>query len=177
MTQAIQQGTILDLAHFISMKVGDTVFMQAGTIHALGPGLLVYEVQESSDITYRVFDWNRPQTGRRVLHIDKSLAVANPAARSEASPTPDLKDGQTLTLCNSEYFTLELLNAQKQTLELDTHNESFHALTIIDGAARFSCGGEQLPLNRFDSVLVPSASGVYHLEPQEGGFRALKSSL
>jgi mannose-6-phosphate isomerase len=177
MTQAIQQGTILDLAHFIPMKAGYTVFMQAGTIHALGPGLLVYEVQESSDITYRVFDWNRPQTGRRVLHIDKSLAVANPAARSEASPTPALRDGQTLTLCNSEYFKLEIMNVQKQTLELDTHHESFHALTIIDGAARFSSEGEQLSLSKFDSVLVPSASGIYHLEPQEGGFRALKSSL
>jgi mannose-6-phosphate isomerase len=177
MTQAIRQGTILDLAQFIQMKAGDTVFMQAGTIHALGPGLLVYEVQESSDITYRVFDWNRPQTGRRVLHIDKSLAVARPAARSQALPTPALRDGETLTLCNSEYFTLEILDARKQMLELDTHHESFHALTIIDGAARFSSGGEQLLLSRFDSVLIPAASGVYRLEPQEGGFRALKSSL
>ena len=79
------------------------------------PVLLVYEVQESSDFTYRVFDWNRPQTGRRVLHIDKSLAVANPAASSQPVPTPEMKDGES-QIMQSEYFTLELLNSQKQAL-------------------------------------------------------------
>lgn len=177
MTKAIREGTILDLANFIEMKGGETVFMRAGTIHALGPGLMVYEVQESSDFTYRVFDWNRPQIKGRVLHIDKSLAVANPAVNSQALPTPVLADGQCEVLCQSEYFNLEILNAQKKTLELDTRGETFHALTIIEGAARFSSGDEQLPLNRFETLLVPAATGAYRLEPEKGGFRALKSSL
>jgi mannose-6-phosphate isomerase len=143
----------------------------------LGPGLLVYEVQETSDITYRVFDWNRPQTSSRLLHIDKSLAVAEPAASSLALPTPVLQDGQHQTLCQSEFFTLEMLYAQKQTLELDTLGQSFHALTIIEGAARFSSGDEQLSIGRFESLVVPAVTGSYCLEPQGGGFRALKASL
>ena len=177
LAEAIRQGTILDIAQFVPVKTGDTIFMRAGTIHALGPALLIYEVQQSSDITYRVFDWNRPQTSGRLLHIDKSLAVADPAATSQAYPIPVLQDGQRQILCQSEYFTLEMLNAQEQTLELDTLGQSFHALTIIEGKARFSCGGEKYSLDRFESLLVPAATGAYRLEPLGGGFSALKSSL
>ena len=70
-----------------------------------------------------------------------------------------------------------MLNAQKQTLELDTQGQSFHAITIIEGAAQFSSGSEQVSLNRFESLVVPAATGAYRLEPQAGGFRALKASL
>ena len=176
LAQAIRQGTILDVAQYIPVKTGDTIFMPAGTIHALGPGLLVYEVQETSDITYRVFDWNRPQTSTRKLHIEKSLAVANPTARSEALPLPALSDGQIHRLCQSEFFTLEILNSQSRSLTLNTSGGSFHALTVIEGAARISSGGESILLNKFDSLIVPAATGEYILEPQ-AGFRALKASL
>ena len=176
LAQAIRQGTILDVAQYIPVKTGDTIFMPAGTIHALGPGLLVYEVQETSDITYRVFDWNRPQTSTRKLHIEKSLAVANPAARSEAVPLPVLPDGQAHRLCQSEFFTLDILNSQSQPLTLNTSGSSFHALTVIEGSARISSGGETILLHKFDSLIVPAATGEYVLEPL-GGFLALKSSL
>ncbi len=177
MAKAIREGSILDLAHFIEMRGGETVFMRAGTIHALGPGLMVYEVQESSDFTYRVFDWNRPQTGRRVLHIDKSLAVADPAAASQAIPTPPLMDGEYRPLCKSEYFTLELLKADQKSIDLDTGGESFHALTVIEGAARLTSGGEDIILQKYETILVPAATGGYLLEPQEEGFKILRSGL
>jgi mannose-6-phosphate isomerase len=139
--------------------------------------LLVYEVQESSVLTYRVFDWNRPPRATRVLHIDKSLAVADPSAGSRPIPLPVLRNGQLRQLCQSEYFTLEILNSQARTLEFDTHGQSFHALTIIEGAARFSSGSEQVFLGRYESLLVPAAAGAYRLEPQAESFRALRSSL
>lgn len=177
LAQAIRGGTILDLSNYITMKAGDTVFMPAGTIHALGPGLMVYEVQETSDFTYRVFDWNRPQTEKRRLHIDKSLAVARPDASTQAIPTPELRDGECRVLCQSEYFTLECLNSEKEALALDTHGQSFHALTAIEGVARFSSGGEKVRLCCYESILVPASTGAYRLEPEQGGFRILKSSL
>ena len=177
MASAIRQGTIADLSQYENVQVGDTLFMPAGTIHALGPGLLLYEVQESSDFTYRVYDWDRPQTPSRHLHIDKSIAVANPSAVSHPVSLPALSEGQILSLVRSEYFSLELLNSQEQTLQLDTAGQTFHALTIIAGAAQFSCGDELVLLNRFDSLLVPAASGAYRLSPLPGGFRALRSSL
>ena len=177
MTTAIRRGTILGLSQYETVQTGDTLFMRAGTIHALGPGLLVYEVQQSSDLTYRVFDWNRPQTGTRVLHLDKSLAVVNPAATCQPQPMPPLQDGQLRYLVQSEYFNLEILNSQTQSLILDTHGQTFHAVTIITGAAHFTSGRERVLLNRLDSLLVPAATGAYRLDPQPGGFRALRSTL
>jgi len=177
MARAIRRGTILELSRYEKVQAGDTVFVQAGTIHALGPGLLVYEVQQTSDLTYRVFDWNRPQTGSRVLHIDKSLAVANPEACSRPTPPPVLQDGQRQIVCQSDYFTLELLKSRTKRVDLDTRSLSFHALTIIEGAARFTSLDGQVPLARFESLLIPAATGAYSLEPQAGGFRALLSNL
>ena len=88
LAQAIRGGTILDWVQYQEVRPGDTVFMPTRTIHAYGPGLLLYEVQQTSDITYRVFDWNRPMTRGRILHIDKSLAVADPVGlrAREAGP-------------------------------------------------------------------------------------------
>jgi mannose-6-phosphate isomerase len=177
MAQAILNRNILDFAQYVTVHTGDTIFMRAGTVHALGPGLLVYEVQQSSDVTYRVFDWNRPQTGNRTLHLDKALAVADSTAYSTPLPFPILKDEQDRVLCHSEYFTLTILSSRAQVLKLSTHGQSFHALTVIEGALRFSSGGEQFSLSRFESLLVPASTGAYRLEPLGGGFRALKSSL
>ncbi|RPJ43039.1 MAG: class I mannose-6-phosphate isomerase, partial [Chloroflexi bacterium] len=67
--QAVRDGTILDYTQRVPIHTGETVFIHPGTMHALGPGLLVYEVQQTSDITYRVFDWNRPASAGRKLHI------------------------------------------------------------------------------------------------------------
>ena len=62
--KAVGNKTILDLVEHRNVKPGDTLFMSPGTIHALGPGLLIYEVQQTSDLTYRVYDWDRPMTGQ-----------------------------------------------------------------------------------------------------------------
>jgi mannose-6-phosphate isomerase len=176
LSDMIRHGTILDLVQYIPVKAGDTIFMPAGTIHALGPGLLVYEVQQSSDITYRVFDWNRPQTPTRVLHIDKSLTVANPAARSQAQSLPELADGESQILCQSEFFTLELLNTKSKPFTLDTQRTSFHSLTVIDGKAHLTSGSETVTISKYESVVVPAATGEYSLEA-DGSCRVLKSSL
>jgi len=82
---------ILDLVERRSVKTGDSIFIAPGTIHALGPGLLIYEVQQNSDITYRVYDWDRPMDGTRKLHIDESIEVLNPNERGTVKP---IREGQ-----------------------------------------------------------------------------------
>jgi mannose-6-phosphate isomerase len=176
LSDAIRSGTILDISQYITVHAGDSIFMRAGTVHALGPGLLVYEVQQTSDLTYRVFDWNRPQTGRRVLHIEKSLAVVDPNARAEARPCPPVPDGGRQVLVTCPYFTLEVLAAHSQEIPLDTLGQTFHALTVIEGAARLLIGEQTLALNRYQSAVVPADVGAYTLQPL-GSCRVLKSSV
>ena len=167
LTRAIQQGSILEWVQYQTVKAGDTVLMQPGTIHAIGPRLLLYEVQQSSNLTYRVYDWGRPQTPSRPLHVDKSLAVV----RADAAPTvqarPPLSDGQQVTICQSRYFTLALLACETRPMNLDTQGESFHALTVIEGQAQVAAGGQVVGLAQYQSLLVPAAAGEYQVRPVE----------
>jgi mannose-6-phosphate isomerase len=173
---AMRTGAIQKLVQYLEVYTGDTIYMPAGTIHALGPGLLIYEVQENSDLTYRVYDWDRPQAGGRVLHIDQSLAVANPAASPQAIPAPELAEGGQVVVCRSTYFTLRLLAASRTAITLDTAGETFHALTVMEGVARIIAGEDSILLNKFQTALIPAATGVYHVQPI-GQYRMLAASI
>jgi mannose-6-phosphate isomerase len=175
---AIRSGTIVDHVQYHTAHTGDTLFMPAGTLHALGPGFLVYEVQQTSDITYRIFDWNRPASAGRALHIEQSVAVTNPQATGQVRPAPELKPDDRRTLAQCPYFTLEMLAAQAQPLQLDTRGESFHALTVLEGQGAVECGAERASLNRLETVLVAAGAGAYHFRAiGPGGVRALKASV
>jgi len=179
LTEVVHAGTLLDYVHYETVQASDTILMRAGTLHAIGPGLLLYEAQQTSDLTYRVFDWNRPQTGNRVLHLEKSLAVLDPTACARAEPLPPLGDGDQQVICHTPFFTLEVLNAQRHPLVLRTTGDSFHALTIIAGAARLMCGATTLHLERFATVLIAASAGEYQLlsTTTEVPVRVLKASL
>jgi mannose-6-phosphate isomerase len=91
--ESIRSGTVIDHVQYVNVKQGDTVFMPAGMLHALGPGLLVYEVQQTSDWTYRVYDWGRPATEKRPLHIDKSIRATRADFTAPIAPLPETGDG------------------------------------------------------------------------------------
>jgi mannose-6-phosphate isomerase len=176
LADSIRNGTIIEHVQYANVKAGDTVFMPAGTLHALGPGLLVYEVQQTSNWTYRVYDWGRPQTEARPLHIDKSIQVTEAGAARPTIPLPDCADAAQEKLIECEYFTLEMLCASQKTIHLDTKGESFHAITVIEGRATLRAGNENLELDRFHTALIPASTGSYQFEPLSD-CRALKSSL
>ena len=174
LAESIRTGTVIDHVQYVDVREGDTVFMPAGTLHALGPGLLVYEVQQTSDWTYRVYDWGRPATEKRPLHIDKSIRVTRTDFTAPIIPPPAAGDGTRHVLVECEYFTLEMLSAMSKTIELDTEGQSFHAITVIEGKALLRAGGEQVELEKFQTALVPAQVGRYQFQPL-ADCRALKS--
>jgi mannose-6-phosphate isomerase len=177
LADSIRNRTIIDHAQYTNAEKGDTVFMPAGTLHALGPGLLIYEVQQTSDWTYRVYDWDRPTTGKRPLHIDKSIKVTRADFTAPVTPMPDTGDGTCHTLIKCDYFTLEMLSAQTRSIELDTKGQSFHAITVIEGRALLQAEeGISVELDRFQTAVVPSDMKRYHFQPLTN-CRALKSSV
>lgn len=180
LANAIRDGSIADWVTYRHVQAGDTIFMPARTIHAVGPGLLMYEVQQSSDLTYRVFDWNRPPTPNRPLHIAQSLAVADPTAIPSVRPATAVAEGEAAILAACPYFTLELLASQTQPITLDTAGQTFHALTAIKGTAAIIPFSEQneahsIMLGQYDSVVVPAACGSYEIRPLSD-CRILKAS-
>ena len=176
LAESIRDGSIIDHAQYANVTHGDTIFMPAGTLHALGPGLLIYEVQQTSNWTYRVYDWDRPATDNRPLHIDKSIKVTRADFTAPVTPTPDSADGTCRTLTQCDYFTLEMLSAQTKSIELDTKGESFHAITVIEGKALLKSGDEKVELDKFQTAVVPAGVGKYEFSPL-GECRALKSSV
>jgi mannose-6-phosphate isomerase len=167
--RAIRAGTLLELAGYLDVRPGDTVFNRAGLVHALGPGLLLYEVQQSSDITYRVWDWNRPASPERPLHVEQSLAVVRLDARPEVTRADAAVDGVPLTSC--PYFALERFGPGPAAL--GTPRPSFDALTLVEGAAVLRGDGWSEELGRFESAVVPAEAGAYRIEARGDTYRAL----
>jgi mannose-6-phosphate isomerase len=156
--RAIGEGTVLDVVERVEVAPGDTLYVCAGLVHALGPGVLLYEVQQSSDITYRVWDWNRPASAGRALHVEQTLRVT----RLDAAPRLTRGAGD-----ECEHFALERVGPGPA--RLDTRGESFHAVTVVDGAA--TVAGRRL--ERFESLVVPAELGSYAVEPAGGAYAAL----
>jgi mannose-6-phosphate isomerase len=166
--RAMRDGTVSELSRYLDVAAGDTVFIGAGTVHALGPGLLLYEVQQTSDITYRVFDWNRPQSAGRALHTAQSEAVADPAIVGEVQPRPPGTEA-VATLVRCPYFTLDRLLGTAGALDADTEGRSFHALTAIAGAAQIAGAGWSYDLGQFETVVVPASCGAYRASVSSDG--------
>lgn len=175
---AIREGKLIDLAHYQPVKPGDVVLTRAGTVHALGPGLLIYEVQQTSDITYRIFDWDRPQQAGRALHIEQSVEVSDAAMRGEYRPADTSAQEGRSGLTSSEYFTLDLLHANAGSITLDPKGKTFHALTVIEGEMLVKGDGWSETLGQYDTLLVPACAGEYRVEPSgRAGFKALSASV
>jgi mannose-6-phosphate isomerase len=176
MADAIRNGTIADLANYQPVQSGDTVFTPARTIHALGPGLFLYEIQQTSDITYRVFDWDRPQSAGRKLHIEESIKVSDPGARCKVTPaSPSNEDGKR-RLLSCPYFTLYLVQSRTTPVFLDTRGDSFALLTVIEGELEIEGAGWSHTLGKYDTVIVPACCGTYQFYPH-GEFRALLADV
>jgi mannose-6-phosphate isomerase len=169
LARAIREGTLLELAQYLEVRPGDTVFNRAGLVHALGPGLLLYEVQQSSDITYRVWDWNRPASPERPLHVERSLRVVCPEAQPEVTPASAADDGAPLTSCR--YFALERVGPGPAALA--PAQQSFHAVTVVEGVAVVQGDGWREELGRFESAVVPAEADVYRIAGRDGAYRAL----
>jgi mannose-6-phosphate isomerase len=174
--EAILNGTLLE--HMLSLDVhaGESIFIPAGMIHALGPGMLVYEVQQTSDWTYRVYDWGRPATPQRPLHLEKSIQASKPDLSGALLASPQPADGSRQRLITCDYFTLEMLQASSQPIQAEADETSFHTLTLINGSATLEGEGWDLRLERFQSALIPAGAGRYQVTPR-GAYQALRASV
>ena len=165
---AIQNGTITAYLNHVPVHKNDLFYIEAGTIHAIGAGCLIAEIQESSNVTYRLYDYDRVEKDgkKRPLHINKALKVAN--LKSSASPRQPMRVLRYKKGCASElltrckYFQVErlLLNTevQRDLVGFQTGNNSFHALLCVDGCGSMSGDGFMLNFFKGDCVFVPAKS-------------------
>ena len=177
LASAIRNGTVVEVAASVPVHGGEVALIPAGMLHALGPGLLLYEIQQESDTTYRAYDWGRPQSAGRKLHIEESVAVATtdgpcqPTAATIATPT-GIADA-----VDCPYFDVDLARVGATPLPLDTGGRSFHILTAIEGVVEVEVGAETARLERFETALVAGGTGAYRVRAAGRSATLLRASV
>ncbi|MGI8587876.1 MAG: type I phosphomannose isomerase catalytic subunit [Chloroflexia bacterium] len=158
---SLADGSLPGLLHRVELRAGDTFFVPAGTVHAIGGGLLLGEIQENSDITYRLYDWGRP----RETHVEQSLAVMHPRP-SGFGPTRALEvaaSSSTLGfLVACRYFLYQSLEVHG-ALPLETKGRSFHVLFCYAGTGTIRYAGGEAAFASGQTFFLPADLGTYTL--------------
>lgn len=163
--QAIESNTLLDVLNVVEVKKGDMFFIEAGTVHAIGKGALIAEIQQNSNSTYRVYDYGRlGKDGKpRELHIQKAIDVSKTEpAKYGTKPfgkKEEISGGtrQMLTECPLfSVYNYELCGK----VELNANEESFNHILVVDGSGKI--GGREF--KKGDSFFVPANYGNYEIE-------------
>ncbi|MDF1823566.1 MAG: class I mannose-6-phosphate isomerase [Verrucomicrobiales bacterium] len=163
---ALEDGTAEKVVHAIPVVTGQHIFIPSGRLHAIGAGLLIYEIQQNSDTTYRVYDWNRKGLdGKpRDLHIEESLKCID---FSDVSPGMDEPDGSLLSEC--EHFRLERHPVEEGESLLSVTEERFAVITVVSG--KLSAGDEIFVEGEF--FIVPASPTEELPVAVEGGAEVL----
>lgn len=158
LAKRIQENTLLEVLNKVFVKKGDVFFIEAGTIHAIGSGCLIAEIQQNSNLTYRVYDFGRKDKNgnTRELHVDKAKAVTCRA------PVPASRDfcGH-LVAC--DYFTVDKVDVAG-CFTGTAAETSFVSILAVDGEGRLRCGGETVDFRKGDSLFLTAGSGEYTIE-------------
>jgi mannose-6-phosphate isomerase len=149
---AIADGSVADLIHTLEPLAGDSIFIPSGRLHAIGAGFLIHEIQQNSDTTYRVFDWNRVGSdGKpRELHVESSLVSID---FKDATPTMDKPVGECLAAC--EYFKTDRKSLNAGQTITNPQETQFSILSVVDGEL-LSAAGRKFPKGQF--ILLPKNS-------------------
>lgn len=158
----IKENTLLEVLNAVPVKKGDTLFISSGTLHAIGKGILIAEIQQNSNVTYRIYDYGRVGANgkKRDLHIEKALAVTN--------RIPIVKSGANYPhIADCDYFTVDKINLDGDLtcrVEGNVRETSFLSILILDGSGVISNEGETISYKKGDSLFLPANSGHWQIE-------------
>ncbi len=165
--KSIEENTLLDKVNTVPVKKGDVFFINSGTLHAIGKGILIAEIQQSSNTTYRVYDYGRVDAdgNPRELHIDKAIDVTELSpAKPYKLASPEKLEGRTVQqLADCEYFTVIREEIQTSTL-LCADKVSFNHILVLEGEGALTAGNNEISLKKGSSVFVPAGTGIYKIK-------------
>ena len=165
--ERIENNTLLEVTNSVPVKKGDVFFIEAGTLHAIGKGILIAEIQQNSNTTYRIYDYGRVGAdGKpRQLHIDKAVDVTKlcPAKPYPQSEPVDMGGWTKKRLAKCEYFTVDVINVDTSAA-LEADKSSFVNILVLDGGCVLSSeGNDAVELKKGDSVFIPAGLGKFEL--------------
>ncbi|HEY9114778.1 MAG TPA: mannose-6-phosphate isomerase, partial [Bacteroidales bacterium] len=162
-----ENGKLKEILNFETIKKGDVFFIPAGRIHALGPGLLLAEIQQTSDTTYRIYDWDRPGTDgkMRELHTEEALDAIDFTFHNEYKTPYESKPNSTTALIDSPYFTTNLVELDKTVLKNTSELDSFVIYMGIEGSCTIKHTNGEIDIKKGEVVLVPASVNNLIIEP------------
>ena len=178
MKKAIKNGTLEKHLNRVQVTAGDVFFIPSGTIHALEEGILLAEIQQNSDTTYRVYDWNRKgkDGNPRELHIEKALEVTNFTNKNtnlNYQLTCKEDSYQQIILAACPHFVTEKIIC-KQSYNISPNQQRFYTLMFLEGKGNLNWNGQQYHIKKGDSFLLPACLNKVQIN---GKLTFLKSYL
>jgi mannose-6-phosphate isomerase len=169
--EALKGNTLEDVIQSHPVSAGDTFFVTAGTPHTIGPRMILCEVQEYSDLTYRVYDYGRVDSNgkARELHIEKALEVIKfgAAAPSKVAPLQLPGDAARKTLLAAcSYFVSERWEL-RATVQTESLRDCFELFVILDGTGYIHSQGAPLPYTRGECWFIPASVGKFSVQPEQ----------
>ena len=159
---AIKEGSLCALLNRVPVKKGDVFFIPAGMVHAIGAGIVICEIQQNSNTTYRVFDYNRRDKdgNLRPLHIEKALEVSELKKSPEKS---EIVDGDDALLAECGYFAVRRKRIRGMG-EIPVDRQSFLSMIVTDGEGLIRYEGGEMMIAKGDSVFVPAQNSRIKIE-------------
>lgn len=157
--KAVEEGTLAELLKFYPVQPGDTFMIPAGTVHAIGKGVLLAEIQQPSDVTFRIFDWNRvdDEGNPRELHTAEALEAIDfdlNLGTFKVDYKPELN--KTIPLVHSEYFNTNLIEFDQVLTKSFAQIDSFVIYMCLEGFMHLEYGDEHIVFKTGDVVLIPA---------------------
>ncbi|HSI90335.1 MAG TPA: type I phosphomannose isomerase catalytic subunit [Adhaeribacter sp.] len=171
----LQDKTLYQILNQEDVKANDVFFLPGGRVHTIGKGLLLAEIQQSSDITYRIYDFDRTDEAgnKRELHTEEALEAIDYKSYPNYKTTYQPKKNEAVKLVESEHFTTSLLHLDQPLARNYHHLDSFVILVCLQGKAKLVYNGREMQVKTGDSLLLPATLKQIELVPQEE-FRALE---
>ncbi|MGN6395531.1 MAG: type I phosphomannose isomerase catalytic subunit [Mucilaginibacter sp.] len=174
----LNSGHIMDILNREDANAGDVFFLPAGRVHTIGKGLLIAEIQQTSDITYRIYDFDRvdDKGHKRELHTEEALAAIDykhyPEYKTKYQPEKD----ETVQLVSCPYFTTSILDFDKSTSKDYSDLDSFVIYVCFEGEFTLKANGEEYPVKMGDCILLPKVIEKVELVTSNG-FKILESYI
>lgn len=164
----LQDKKIMEIINKVQPQAGDAFYIPAGTIHAIGPGLLLAEIQQTSDITYRVYDWDRIGADGlpRELHTRMALDALNYDATVVNPRHPAVTDERPVPVVSSPHFTVNLMQISRETHTDFNDLDSFVACLILEGSLNIIHNSETIRVNAGETVLLPASIKEFVFMPE-----------
>jgi len=161
----LSDNNLTEILNFDKVRAGDTYFIEAGRVHAIGAGVLLAEIQQTSDVTYRVYDWDRVDAdgNERELHNDIAIDAFDFNMKDDFRVPYNSKENTSNVMVSCPFFTTNFLKV-KGTMQINNHYDSFIIYMCVDGKVQVATDSLTISIDKGETILIPASISNFKLK-------------